>query len=59
MQNADDARNANEQIHIYRTKLCPWVTTMGGQEVYLGAIPVRNVTPCVVMLMVNETNFQC
>lgn len=32
---------------------------MGWQEVYLGAIPVRNVTPCVVMLTVNETNFQC
>lgn len=59
MENADDARNANERIHNYGTKFCPWVITAGGQEVYLCAIPVRNVTPCVVMLVVNEINFQC
>lgn len=59
MQNADDARNANEQIHIYRTEFCPWVISASGQEAYLGANPVRNITLCVVMLMVKEMNFQC
>lgn len=49
MQNANDARNANERIHIYGTKFCLWVISAGGQ-VYLGAIPVRNVTPCLVIL---------
>lgn len=33
MQNADEAGNANEQIHIYGTKFCPWVITGGGQWV--------------------------
>lgn len=58
VQNADDAGNANEGIHIYGIKFCPWVGNTDGQEVYLGAIPWRSITPCVVMLMGNEINFQ-
>lgn len=59
MQNADDARNANEWVHIYGTKFFPWVITAGGQEVHLGAVPVLSITPCVVTLTVTEINFQC
>lgn len=59
MQNADDAKSANEWARIYGTELWPWVIAAGGQEVYLGAIPVRSITPHAVMLMVNEINFQC
>lgn len=59
MQNADDAGNANEQIHIYRTEFGPWVMSASGQEVYLGASPVRGITPCVVVLIMNGVNFQC
>lgn len=44
MQHADDAGNANEQVHIDGIELCPWVLNAGGQEVYPGAIPVRNIT---------------
>lgn len=39
MQNPHDAANANEWIHIYGIKFCPWVLNADGQEVYLGAIP--------------------
>lgn len=46
MQNADGAGNVNEWIHIYGIKFCPWLLDAAGQEVYLGAIPVRNITPC-------------
>lgn len=56
MQNADDAGNANERIHIFGIKFCLWVLNADGQEVYLGAIPVR-ITPLV--LMGNEMNLQC
>lgn len=33
MQNANEAGNDNEQIHIYGTEFCPWVITGGGQWV--------------------------
>lgn len=46
MQNADDAGNANDQINIDGIKSCPSVLNADGQEIYLGAIPVRSITPC-------------
>lgn len=58
MQNADDARNGNEEIHIYGTKFCPWLITRGGQGDCLGASPLRNLTPGVVLPAVSETSFQ-